>query len=343
MNIKRTLKIVFFVLLFLAVVAYLIYALFGMESTNPEEECVEVSVVIEDGQDAFVDSLKVLQILKESNIQPIGKKMKEINTRQIETTLEQNPFVISVECYSTNNGMDPGKARLCVRVNQRIPVMIVFDDKSSYYVDSHANVINTDSVYAKNVLVANGNISQNYLTELVQLAQFIKTDDFWDNQIEQIYVTMNRMKEREVTLIPRVGSQKIFLGVIDGYDKKLRRLRKFYEKGMNKVGWNKYSILNLEYDNQVVGVIKGKEIVVADMANEPEKHQKTTPDDTTTVKADSAKTEAPKADTPKDDKPKPKVENNKAEKTEPAKTEKPEAKPADNAQNKKDNTEKKEN
>ncbi len=329
-------------LLFLAVVAYLIYTLFGMESTNPEEECVEVSVVIEDGQDVFVDSLMVLQILKDNKIPTVGKKIKDINTQLIKSTLEQNPFVISAECYSTNNGMEPGKARLCVRVNQRIPVMLVFDDNSSYYVDSHANVINTDSVYAKNVVVANGDISHNYLTELVQLAQFIKTDDFWDNQIEQIYVTMNRMKEREVTLIPRVGSQKIFLGVIDNYDKKLKRLRKFYEKGMSKVGWNKYSILNLQYDNQVVGVIKGKEIVVADMADEAEKPQNVNPADSNAVKPEP-KPDEPKPETPKADKPKPAADNSEAEKTEPAKKDEPQNKQADNTQNKNDNTVKTEN
>ncbi len=305
MNIKKTLKISFLVLLFVAVVAYLLYVFFGMESTNPDEECVEVTITIEDGTDAFVDSLMVMDILKESGIYPIGKKMRDINPISIKNLLEKNPFITTVDCYQTNNGMPVGTGKLCVRVNERIPVLLVFEDNSSYYVDALANVIRTDTIYAKNVLVANGEISNNYLAELVELAQFIKTDEFWDNQIEQVFVSKNNMKQRVITLIPRVGSQKIFLGTIDDYDKKLKRLRKFYERGLNTIGWNKYSILNLEYKDQVVGVIKGKEIVLDEddaSTSEKDKNDKTGNNDNTTD--EKPKSEEPKKDESKKDEPK---------------------------------------
>jgi cell division protein FtsQ len=55
-----------------------------------------------------------------------------------------------------------------------------------------------------------------------------------------------------VTLVPRVGDQTIYMGSLEKYEKKLRRMRIFYEKALVKVGWNKYSRFNLEYDNQVV-------------------------------------------------------------------------------------------
>ena len=170
--------------------------MFIMKSTNDQEECVEVAVIMEDGPEAFVDSTMVINILKENGIQTLGKKMGDINTQSVESVLEKNQFIVDVDCYSTNNGMDVGTAKLCIRVRQKIPIMLVFDNKSAYYVDSQAEIIKADTMYARNVLVANGDINQNYLPELVELAQFIHQDEFWDNQIEQIYVSKEVLSER---------------------------------------------------------------------------------------------------------------------------------------------------
>ena len=34
--------------------------------------------------------------------------------------------------------------------------------------------------------------------------------------------------------------------------KKLDRLGKFYKYGLSQAGWNKYSYINLEFDNQII-------------------------------------------------------------------------------------------
>jgi cell division protein FtsQ len=33
---------------------------------------------------------------------------------------------------------------------------------------------------------------------------------------------------------------------------KLTRLEKFYRYGLSQAGWNKYSSINLEFDNQII-------------------------------------------------------------------------------------------
>jgi cell division protein FtsQ len=55
-----------------------------------------------------------------------------------------------------------------------------------------------------------------------------------------------------VELIPRAGDFRIVLGTLDDYEKKLRKFSVFVEKGLNVVGWNRYSVINLSYDKQVV-------------------------------------------------------------------------------------------
>ena len=258
---SKILKIILFTLIFLAVAAYLVYTFFIMEATNPEEKCTKVVMVIDDDRDVFVDSAKVMEILNENYLSPVGKKVQDIDMAEIEHTLLKNTFITSVDCYASNNGMDVGTAAVYVKIKQIVPVILVYDAHGEkHYVDPQGNVIDTDTLYARNMLVANGEISRSYMvSDIAQFAQYVKQDPFWDNQIEQVYVEFDKNKERVVTLIPRVGDQKIYLGAMDGYDKKLERLRKFYERGLSVVGWKKYSVLNLEYDNQVVGIIKGQE------------------------------------------------------------------------------------
>jgi cell division protein FtsQ len=53
-------------------------------------------------------------------------------------------------------------------------------------------------------------------------------------------------------LVPRIGNHLIELGRADNLDGKLDKLKRFYKEGLNKVGWNKYKTLNIEFDKQVI-------------------------------------------------------------------------------------------
>ena len=53
-------------------------------------------------------------------------------------------------------------------------------------------------------------------------------------------------------MVPRVGKHIVYLGQPQNVKNKLERLRKFYRHGLNKVGWNKYSRINVEYGNQII-------------------------------------------------------------------------------------------
>ena len=77
---------------------------------------------------------------------------------------------------------------------------------------------------------------------------FITHDKFLKAQIDQVYVT----EGGEFELIPRIGNHVILLGKAVDLDDKFRKLYAFYKLGLNKIGWNKYNIINIKYKNQVV-------------------------------------------------------------------------------------------
>lgn len=97
--------------------------------------------------------------------------------------------------------------------------------------------------------IVTGNVDKTFATkDLYKFGLFLQNDKFWDAQIEQINVT----PEKEVELVPRVGEHIVFLGKIDNFEEKLAKLKLFYEKALNQVGWNKYSRISLEFNNQII-------------------------------------------------------------------------------------------
>ncbi len=56
----------------------------------------------------------------------------------------------------------------------------------------------------------------------------------------------------DVELFPKVGNHVILMGRVSDLEDKFQRLYVFYRMGLNKVGWNKYNVINIKYKNQVV-------------------------------------------------------------------------------------------
>ena len=256
----KILKVWTFVILFFAVVAYITYAMMNMTEGDPNELCTKVEITLED-VDAipFVTTQTLEKDLRAEGLYPEGVLMKDVSTAAIERELLKNKFLRGVECYKTNNGMEMGKGKVCIRAQQRVPVIYILPTNGNgYFVDAEGTII-PNTAYVCNMVTATGEIDQRYATgELALFGTYISCDDFWNNQIEQIAVALDGHRRHVVTLIPRVGEHTIYLGPLDDYEKKLDRMRVFYEKGLSQVGWNKYSRINLEYNNQVVCTKKKK-------------------------------------------------------------------------------------
>ena len=78
--------------------------------------------------------------------------------------------------------------------------------------------------------------------------------------IDQIDITTQRLFE----MIPKIGNQLIVFGDATDVDVKLGKLKIFYKEIMVKAGWNNYSVINVQYKNQVVAKRKGAEDFTAD-------------------------------------------------------------------------------
>ena len=230
----------------IAVGIYLVLAVTAFN--DPDEamakECTEVEIDIEkESMEGFLNPGEVKKLLTQHKLYPLSHPMSSISPRKMEETLQKSPFVEKAECYKTLSG------HVCINIKQRIPVIrIMSDNGDNYYLDNHGNIM-PEAGYATDILIATGHISKKYAQNVLsKIANHIVSNTFWKNQTVQLNVLTNGTLE----MVPRVGDHIVFLGSPTNIDNKLERLRKFYIYGLNKAGWNKYSYINVEFNNQII-------------------------------------------------------------------------------------------
>lgn len=243
----------------LALAAYLILAATSFNKPDRSAEtCQQVRIKIAaTDSSGFLSANDVKDMLTQKHLYPNGKKMSLIDLRTIESTLKQNPFISGVECFKTQDGT------IGVNVTQQLPMLRVkADNGEDYYIDVNGEVMQGEG-HASDLIVATGSISQWYAKNYVApLVRWIMTDEVWKNQVEQI----NILPDKSLEVVPRVGDHIACLGKMPESKNKDRRERvisrfaehqftrldKFYKYGLNEVGWNKYSYINLEFSNQII-------------------------------------------------------------------------------------------
>lgn len=233
------------ILLDIFIGVYLVLAITAFNKPDDHASvCSEVRINIEKTEPSgFLNEKDFKDLLAKNHILPIGQPMKQISVRQIEEQLTANELVEKAECYKTQAG------HVCINIRQRIPVVrVMANNGEDYYVDNHGKAIKA-SGYTCDVIVATGQISRSYAQKrLAPLANEILADKFWKNQVEQL----NVLGDGSVEIVPRVGEHIVYIGQPTGVARKLDRLRKFYLYGLSHAGWNKYSRINVEFDNQII-------------------------------------------------------------------------------------------
>ena len=213
----------------------------------------------------FIDKKDVSNILgRFSNNKLVGRPIESFNLAAMEYTLQKNVWIKHAEIYFDNNDV------LKVNVVEREPVARIFcNNGSSFYIDTARLRLPVSDKFSARVPVFTNfpteNIvlskeDSNLLTGIRKISEFILRDSFWMAQIEQVDITA----ERTFEMIPKIGQQVIIFGDADNYHQKFNNLLLFYKQVESKVGWNKYSKINIMYAGQVIGEKRGVLEIKAD-------------------------------------------------------------------------------
>jgi cell division protein FtsQ len=256
LKLKKTIRKVLVVTGWSLVGCGMIVLLAAAKRKQQHHYCRKVVVSIQ-GDKFYFDKSDILKELQSgSNSSLIHKPVSDFDLSILEKRLENLSWIKDAELYFDSKDV------LHASVSEREPIARVFTTSgATFYLDSAGkrlpllNKVSARVPVVTNFMAAkrlNGADSA-LLKDVKELVAYISAYDFWKAQIAQIDITPARTFE----LIPVVGNHTIRLGTAENFQEKLQRLFLFYQQVLSKTGFDKYAIIDVQYDGQVVASQKG--------------------------------------------------------------------------------------
>lgn len=228
--------------------------------------CKGVEINIEGVNNNFFvdksDILNSIRVIEKGD--PVGKATGSFNLKMMETGLEKDIWIKAAELFFDNNEV------LQVNVQEREPVARVFTTTgTTFYIDSELAILPLSEKFSARLPVFTNfpsdrkvlsKADSSLLMDIKNVSIAIQEDSFSMAMIEQIDINPQRVFE----MVPKIGNQVIVFGDGNDVEEKLYKLKIFYKEIMVKAGWNNYSVINVQYKNQVVAKRKGAEDIMAD-------------------------------------------------------------------------------
>jgi cell division protein FtsQ len=217
--------------------------------------CKDVAVTIRGvSENLYIDKSDILSRIKAvAKGSLINKPVTEVNLAALEQNLEKHLWIKDAELYFDSRDV------LHVIVSEREPVARVFTTAgNSFYIDSSGQKLPLlDKVSVRVPVITNftANTKLNaadsaQIADVKTIAQFINANEFWNAQIAQVDI----MPSNTYELIPVVGNHTIRIGNAENLQEKFDRLMLFYKQVLSKVGIDKYGVVDVQYNGQVIGV-----------------------------------------------------------------------------------------
>ncbi|MEO6820838.1 MAG: hypothetical protein ABI266_05785 [Ginsengibacter sp.] len=213
----------------------------------------------------FLDKKEVIKILEDVNKKKLeNSTIVTTDLSAMENELKKDQWIRKVEMFFDNNKV------LQVNIDEREPVARIFTSNgNSFYIDTALTRLNISNKFSArlpvftnfptDVMILNKKDS-SLLNQIATLSDFIAHDPFWMAQIEQVDITPFYTFE----LTPKLGNQIIRFGNGDNYKDKFNVLLAFYRQIQTKTGWNRYSVVDVQFKNQVVAIKRDAKEVKAD-------------------------------------------------------------------------------
>jgi cell division protein FtsQ len=257
MSIKSNIRKIVFLSLTVAVAGCLLVLLVAAIKRKNQQTCEGVLVRITNKTEfTFLNRQDVLKILVPGETPQFkGKTLHAINLLELEARLERHVWVKDAELFFDNNAM------LRINIAEREPVARLFSmGGNSFYIDKDYRQLPLSDRVSIKIPVFTGYPSEkirkadsSLMRQIIELSQFITADSFWMAQIAQVAIT----PQQNFELVPVIGNHIVQLGDGNNCAAKFRRLLLFYQQVAATAGMDKYSIINIQYDHQVIGTRRG--------------------------------------------------------------------------------------
>ena len=225
---------------------FLLVLIFGLFystiSVNNLRDISKTDIYIHNSNNLFItkDSIKsaVIEIITTKNIHK-----SSVHLKALEFELNKIELVRKSDVFIDVNGT------MIIDIEQRKPIARFIDNKS--YLDEDGLVMPKSKYYSARVPVIKGYANtQDQLDLIYKLTNYIKDDKFLSQSATEILIDSNS----NFSIKLRDYRFKILIGQLNNLDLKIKNFKAFYINASANQILNKYSVINLQFDNQVVCV-----------------------------------------------------------------------------------------
>jgi cell division protein FtsQ len=253
LNGKITIRKIVFIAVWLCIAGGMLTLLLAAISNKNQGICKDLSITLKGAQNNFFIDKKDVELLlmKETGGTIKGELISSFKLHDLELALEKNTWISDAELYFDNRNV------LHITITEKEPVARIFTTGgNSFYIDSAGRKMPLSDKLSARVPVFTGfsdakklNAADSTLLNNVrEMANYIISDSFWMAQVAQVDIT----PERNLEMIPVIGNHLVRFGNADNINKKFRRLFIFYKQVLSKTGFDKYKLVDVQYDGQVV-------------------------------------------------------------------------------------------
>ena len=185
------------------------------------------------------DNVSKLLIQNYGGVKNVPKETLVLN--ELEKALKSNPMIKTAEVYVAVNG------KLNAEIEQKTPIARV-STNASYYIDDEGSSMPLSKNYSARVPLVTGYVEKNNLKKVFKIARKINKDEFLKKHVFEIHQDINMnlyLRLRKCDFIVQLGDGEFL-------DKKINNLKAFYKQNQKNNTLNKYSQVNLQFENQVI-------------------------------------------------------------------------------------------
>ena len=217
---------------------------FGYTMRPIDAPCASLRYIIEDQKERqYVTETELDAVLKSAELYPVGKQLNRLSLHRIEQAIIHHPMVRTAECYLTP------RHEMRIRLTQRVPLLKVQTTGETYFVDKDRRVMEARNAVKDSVLVVTGAVGVQMATnQLADFALWLQRDRYWRPRVDQI-----RVQTPQMVYVYEHDRPRIVLGAMHGYERKLAKMRRFYENADPVILGKEYKEYDVRFKGQVIG------------------------------------------------------------------------------------------
>lgn len=219
-----------------------IIGLYGFADHRSKEKRVsDLSIKFLGDNNLYLTEASVNKLLIQNYGLVKNRAKEELVLNTIEDIILSNDMVKNAQVYLTVNG------ELISKIVQRKPIGRV-EGVSKFYLDDLGRRMPLSKHHSARVPIITGKITGKSLEDAYTILNYINEDDFLRKNVIGIHVE----EEGKYQLKFRLENFVVNLGGVENLNEKFKNFMAFYAKAAKDKSLEKYAIVSLEFNNQVV-------------------------------------------------------------------------------------------